>query len=215
MNTLITPWADEATLDVAIVLGPGPDEPSESATDAAEATDAADAADAAAARPRLTEPLRLEHHELLPHIDALASTADIAGIATEDELRDRVADAYRFLTHHLVPHARAEDAVLYGAVELAMRAPGATDTMRRDHVEVLRYVDALGSVVADAGAYDDAVRARVRAILYSLHAIVALHFAKEEELYLEILDRALDEKRAARLFSELEAAAAEAKSGLD
>jgi iron-sulfur cluster repair protein YtfE (RIC family) len=200
MNSLITPWADEARLDPVAFAEPV-------------LRSAVVAATIGTARP--TEPLRLEHRELLPSIDALASTADIAGIATEDELRDRVADAYRFLTHHLVPHARAEDVVLYPAVELAMHAPGATDTMRRDHVEVVRYIEALGEIVGDAGAYDEAVRARVRAILYSLHAIVALHFAKEEELYLEVLDRALDERRAETLFTELEAAAAEAKAALD
>ena len=199
MNSLITPWADEARLDPVAFADPG----------------VPPRAGATARDPRPTEPLRLEHRELLPSIDALASTADIAGIATEDELRDRVAEAYRFLTHHLVPHARAEDVVLYPAVELAMRAPGATDTMRRDHVEVVRYIDALGEIVGDGGPYDEAIRARVRAILYSLHAIVALHFAKEEELYLEVLDRALDERRADTLFTELEAAAAEAKAALD
>lgn len=228
MNTLLTPWADESTLDVAIELGPGSRDTDAADTSDAEATGAtaATAAEAdtaaepdtaahAAGTVRRTEPLRIEHRELLPQIDALASTADIAGVATEDELRDRVSEAHRFLTHHLVPHAQAEDAVLYPAVERAMNAPGATETMRRDHVEVVRYVEALGEIVADGGAYDDAVRARVRAILYSLHAIVALHFAKEEELYLETLDRTLDARAAAVLFEDLEAAAGEAKAGLD
>lgn len=163
---------------------------------------------------RPTEPLRLEHRELRPEIDAIRDVADSVGTAAEPELRAALANAQAFLTRHLVPHARAEEAVLYPAVETAMGAPRATDTMRREHTEVVSLIGSLGrELVDETPITGDRVR-RLRAVLYALHAIVALHFAKEEELYLEVLDRTLDEAASRDLFERLEAAAAVAKSEL-
>lgn len=161
---------------------------------------------------RPTEPLRLEHRELLPRIDAIRDLADAVGTAGDQELRSAGSSAHAFLAHHLVPHARAEEAVLYPAVEAAMGAPGATDTMHREHIEVVKLIDDLARELADRAPIDADRARRLRTLLYGLHAIVALHFAKEEELYLEILDRSLDERSSRQLFERLEAAAAAAKS---
>ena len=51
------------------------------------------------------QPLRDEHAELLPHIEAIRRVADQIGYAQAATLRDEVAGVYEFLTHHLVPHA--------------------------------------------------------------------------------------------------------------
>lgn len=157
---------------------------------------------------RPTDPLRLEHQDLLPDIDALGAAADEMSTATEPEVRRLAARAHEFLAHHLVPHATAEDAVLYPAVEAAMHAPGATDTMRRDHVQAVRDIEALGRELDDPAPIDEARRLRIRRLLYGLHAVVSLHFAKEEEIYLEVLDRNLTPDAAAELFERMEAVAA-------
>jgi hypothetical protein len=44
-------------------------------------------------------------------------------------------------------------------------------------------------------------------VLYGLHALVTVHFAKEEETYLPILDEHLDAATAAELFRSMHAAA--------
>ena len=86
----------------------------------------------------LTQPLREEHQELLPHIEAIRQAADAIGAAPLSELRPPIDGVYDFLAHHLLPHAQAEEAALYPAVGKLMGAPEATGTMSRDHVEVGR-----------------------------------------------------------------------------
>ena len=84
----------------------------------------------------VTKPLRDEHQELLPHIESLRAAAEAAE-GNGNGLLTALDDVLAFLHHHLIPHAQAEDAVLYPKVEQVMHAPGATATMRRDHVEVV------------------------------------------------------------------------------
>lgn len=180
---------------------------------------------------RPTEPLREEHRELLPHIDRLRELADRLGDIDSADACASLREAHDFLAHHLLRHAGAEEAALYPAVEAAMRAPGATATMSRDHVGIAGLVDELGAVIGARGCLDPSLRSRdipvvpaasfaarptfdretvrrVRALLYALHGIVSLHFAKEEELYLETLDGWLTPDTARELFERLESAAA-------
>lgn len=156
---------------------------------------------------RVTEPLRAEHRHLLPHVEQLAAAGDAVGGAPVAELQADVEAAYEFLTEHLIPHATAEDAVLYPVVDRLVGTRGdthATDTMRRDHVEVVRLTERLGGLrdrLRDgAGEEED----ELRRVLYGLHAVVSLHFAKEEEVYLPLLDRELTAAEAQALFERME-----------
>ena len=54
----------------------------------------------------------------------------------------------------------------------------------------------------------------LRSVLYGLYAIVKLHFAKEEEVYLPLLDARLRPEEAQAMFEEMETAAQEAKTHL-
>jgi iron-sulfur cluster repair protein YtfE (RIC family) len=154
-----------------------------------------------------TEPIRAEHRELAPQIDELAHTATWMSTAPAPVVREKLQDAVEFLRHHLVPHALAEEEWLYPAVEGAMQAPGATDTMRHDHDEVLRRLEALEQLRDDIDDVpSEAQRDQLAAALHGLHAIVSLHFAKEEEVYLPILDRTLTPDDAELLFERMEAA---------
>src|SRR5512135_3281830 len=94
----------------------------------------------------LTQPLREEHKELLPEIEALRQVADQIGTAPLLTLREQIDAVYDFLAHHLIPHAEAEEKALYPVVVKVMGAPEATATMSRDHVEVRRLTDELGSL---------------------------------------------------------------------
>lgn len=157
-----------------------------------------------------TEPIRAEHRELLPHIEELGSSATWIPTAPAPVIHERLVHALEFLQDELVPHAKAEEETLYPAVEGCMQAPGATDTMRRDHVEVLRLVDELAALRDELeDPPTEAERDRIASILHGLHAIVALHFAKEEEIYLPILDRCLTPESAAELFERMHHAARE------
>jgi len=161
-----------------------------------------------------TQPLRDEHQELLPHIHALRTAADGVGEDSAEAVRKNVDDAYEFLAHHLLPHAEAEEAALYPVVARVLGAPEATATMSRDHVEVGRLIEELGRLRErlGTGEADAATQRELRAVLYGLSALVKVHFAKEEEVYLPILDRSLTETEAQAMFQAMEAAAREAMS---
>src|SRR5687767_11421290 len=106
----------------------------------------------------LMQPLRDEHSELRPHIDALRDAADAVGFAELDALRAAVDRCRRFLSHQLIPHATAEDKALYPVVQRVMGAGQATATMSRDHIEVGRLTDELAALEArlgDAQVLDD------------------------------------------------------------
>ena len=161
----------------------------------------------------LTAPLRAEHRALLPHIEHLRAAAEAVGTAPGTELRALVDAAYAFLTGHLIPHAEAEERALYPVVAAAMGAPQATATMSRDHVEVGRLTAELGALRATlrAAAPGAADAEALRRILYGLYALVTVHFAKEEEVYLPLLDARLTPEEARAMFRAMEQAASEAK----
>ena len=161
----------------------------------------------------VTQPLRDEHKELFPHIEQLRVVADMIGDAPVPVLIPAIDAAYDFLAHHLIPHAQAEDRALYPVVGQVMGAPEAPDTMRRDHVEVGQLVQELAMIrpqLSDAGLTDAQTKA-LRRVLYGLYTLVKVHFAKEEEVYLPILDARLGPEAAREMFEAMEAAAREAK----
>lgn len=161
----------------------------------------------------VTQPLRDEHKELLPHVETLREAADAVGRAPDGESRRLVDAAYDFLAHHLIPHATAEDKALYPVVNRVLGAPGATATMSRDHVEVGRLTDELRQLrERTAGGADEASVMALRRVLYGLYALVHVHFAKEEEVYLPLLDAKLSPDEAREMFEAMESAAAEAKA---
>lgn len=163
----------------------------------------------------LTQPLRDEHRQLLPHVEMLRSTADLVDAAMTDHVRGLLDEAHDFLVERLIPHATAEDRVLYPVVEEAMGAPGAARIMRLDHVAIRRLVGDLAWLRAqlrDSTVTCDQAMA-LRRVLYGLHAVLKLHLAREEEILIPVLDDWLTPGRAAVLFraiAEAEAAAAAA-----
>ncbi len=161
----------------------------------------------------LTQPLHDEHKELFPHVERIRQVADEIGEAKASDIRAGVEEVYDFLAHHLIAHAQAEDEALYPVVQRVLGSPDATKTMSRDHVEVGRYVDELAVLKGNLG--DQALTATqaksLRRILYGLYALLKVHFAKEEEVYLPILDKRLSPAEAHEMFEKMEAAAHRAK----
>lgn len=153
-----------------------------------------------------TRPLREEHRELLPRIERMKTVAGAIGKGPADAVLSELIEVHEFLTKHLIPHALAEDEVLYPAVAKLMGAPKATATMHRDHVEVLMLATRLEQLLHEP---DDE---ELRAILYGLYELVKTHFAKEEEIYLPLLDDRLTAAEAEALFSAMERAATRIKA---
>jgi iron-sulfur cluster repair protein YtfE (RIC family) len=165
----------------------------------------------------ITQPLRDEHKDLFPHVEGLRLAGDaVSGpVLSPDALR-LLKESNNFLTHHLIPHAEAEEKALYPVVQKVMGASQATATMSRDHVEVgaltreltdLRHQ--LTGITITADQAND-----LRRVLYGLYTLVKVHFAKEEEIYLPLMDAKLTAGEADAMFKTMEAAAGEAKSRL-
>jgi hemerythrin-like domain-containing protein len=154
---------------------------------------------------RPTQPIRDEHEQLAPHIEALRHLGDSA-IASERALDADLQRSVDFLQQHLLIHAGAEDRVLYPQVAELLGASRATATMSRDHLEVER----LAAELAGTPSTD---RGTIARLAYGLYALVSLHFAKEEEIYLELMDAAMSAAAVVALYERMEAAAAEIKRG--
>src|SRR5437868_2140243 len=91
----------------------------------------------------LPQVIRDEHKELAARIELLRTVADSIGSAAIETLREEVGQVCIFLIHQLIPHAQAEEQVLYPTVGRLLHAVEATDTMSRDHLEVIRLTEEL------------------------------------------------------------------------
>ncbi len=160
-----------------------------------------------------TQPLRDEHAGLFPHVELLRTTGELVAKGDLAAVSNALDEVLAFLTGDLIPHAMAEDRALYPVVARVMGAPAATATMSRDHTEVGRLVGELAELRAGMGGRQLRIdeQESLRRVLYGLYALVGLHFAKEEEIYLPLLDAALAEGEAKEMFETMEAAAGEAR----
>ncbi|HEU4975857.1 MAG TPA: hemerythrin domain-containing protein [Baekduia sp.] len=146
---------------------------------------------------RPTEPFRREHAELLAHVEHLAEAArEMPRLPPPDRaaLRDRVL---AFLQGTLLPHARAEEQVLYPAWAELLGFPDAAAAMVHDHDAIVARVEQLAA--ADAGDVD-----ALQQLLYELHALILVHFHKEEDLQLPAFDA--DPVAAERVLTQMGAA---------
>ena len=146
--------------------------------------------------------LRAEHQKLLARIDDLHSVAATVGPWGPRE--GRLADVIAFLRNHLLPHMRAEELAVYPAVEAAMQSPGAMATMVADHRYIELQIDALLPAAAALGSEPTVEQVEgVCARLYGLWAVLRMHFAKEENVLLPILERALTPEAQRALFEQM------------
>ncbi len=161
----------------------------------------------------LTQPLREEHKELLPYIERIRQLAETIDQVSISDLRQGLEKVYHFLAHHLGPHAEAEEAALYPAVQRLLGCSEATQTMSRDHVEIRGYIEELATLrqhLMEADLKSEQIEP-LRRVLYGVYALIKVHFAKEEEIYLPLLDRGLTSETAQEMFAAMEAAAHRAK----
>ena len=164
----------------------------------------------------LPQVIRDEHREQVARIELLRTVADSIGSASIEALREGVGQASSFLIHQLIPHAQAEEQVWYPTVGRLLHAVEATDTMSRDHLEVIRLTEELEALrlhlfYAPLSEPDEQA---LRRVLYGLYAILKLHLAKEEEIYLPILEARLPAEEVDHLVEAMERTVTEAKSSL-
>ena len=132
---------------------------------------------------RPTEPLRQEHRQLLTDIEHLAKAAREMPELSEEErevLRGRVLE---FLRGTLLPHAAMEEEVLYPEWAALVGFGDAAVPMIHDHQAIVAWVERLEA--ADLSDVET-----LQETLYGLHALIAVHFAKEEDIQMPAFDAA-------------------------
>jgi len=164
----------------------------------------------------LPQVVREEHKELRAHIELLRKVADSIGSASTESIREGVGQAHSFLIHELIPHAQAEEQVLYPTVGRLLCALEATETMSRDHLEVIRLTEELESLRLHLfyAPLSESDEQALRRVLYGLYAIIKLHLAKEEEIYLPILEARFPAEEVDGLVEAMKRTDTEAKSSL-
>jgi len=146
-----------------------------------------------------------EHKKLLPHIEELRIVADSVGDFSPRLLLRGIDKLYDFLMNHLIPHAQAEEETLYPALAKILGTPQAIAAMSRDHAEVSELTGqlrVLRSQISNSGFDADKAK-QLRRILYGLYAVLKIHLAKEEEIYLPMLDAGVGEIEAHDLFHKM------------
>lgn len=129
-----------------------------------------------------------EHGRLFPLLEHLGSLAAQSAALDEAELRTRLGKVLEFLRDGLLPHAREEERSVYPAAEKVIRAiGGATRTMSIDHRFIGEMVEELDNL--SAGPFTEPDRERARRLLYGLQALLRVHFTKENEVYVPLLNR--------------------------
>jgi len=135
---------------------------------------------------------RREHRTLLVGVDDVRQVADRLEWSTAADARRDLEAVTAFLTSRLLPHEHTEEQQLYPRLATVADGQDPTAPLISAHREIERLVALLDRLVASlpADGPGPGDRLELRRLLYGLHAILRLHFAQEEELYLGLDDSA-------------------------
>ncbi len=137
--------------------------------------------------------LKAEHDALLPLLDRIRATGDRLSAGQMAPTKQDLADLATHLRDELLRHEQEDDRALYPKVARLIGGADPMAAMSRGHREIGQLVRRYGRMVADLpdDAPDDPAALReTQRVLYSLDAILRLHFAQEEEIYHALADAA-------------------------
>ncbi len=133
--------------------------------------------------------LRREHRELIPLVERLRGFADQLGDGTDERWPAEIQEVREAL-ETIVGHEQRDEHETYREIAAGLRGDDPLAAMSRTHQEVFHLARQFDRLVADLDSEcpreEDLVD--VRRLLYSLHAVLRLNIAQEEELYFS-LDR--------------------------
>ncbi|HEU0026505.1 MAG TPA: DUF2249 domain-containing protein [Ktedonobacterales bacterium] len=145
----------------------------------------------------LTDAIRTHHRSLAETLDGYAADVE-ASAANPDSasLADLLDRLTTFLSGDLLPHAQGEERTLYPALDPIIREHGSpTATMSVDHEylgEYARKITETAQALRAASARERAELARQldRQVLL-LQGLFTVHLAKEERVYLPLVEQAV------------------------
>jgi iron-sulfur cluster repair protein YtfE (RIC family) len=120
---------------------------------------------------------------LLFHIEHVGPAAREVARLDHGERELLVGRILDFLRGTLVPHAKAEEEVLYPEWARLVGYADAAVPMVHDHEAIVARIERLEH--ADVDDLDT-----LQELLYGLHALIAVHFRKEEDIQLPAFDAA-------------------------
>jgi iron-sulfur cluster repair protein YtfE (RIC family) len=138
----------------------------------------------------LSERLRAEHRDLAPSLARIRTLADRLGTMPPAEALEELQRMRTFLVETLIPHEEAEDRDVFPMLAQAVGNDDVTAALHRTHTEIfhlIRFTDRLVAEVPLEGPGPEELT-DLRRVLYGLDAILRLHMAQEEELYLALGD---------------------------
>jgi iron-sulfur cluster repair protein YtfE (RIC family) len=129
-----------------------------------------------------TETVRQDHAKLRDEVEHIRLAARELPAVSPEERHAIVEGILDFLRETLLPHAEEEEQWLYAAVGEVLGNPESTRPMTHDHI-------AIRARAIELAATEDWDVDRLLELLYGLYALISVHFWKEEQLYLPLLER--------------------------
>jgi iron-sulfur cluster repair protein YtfE (RIC family) len=129
-----------------------------------------------------TETLRQDHAKLRDDVEHIRLAARELPAVSPDQRHAIVEGVLDFLHETLLPYAEEEEQWLYAAVGEVLGNPESTRSMTHDHI-------AIRARAVELAATEDSDVDRLQELLYGLYALISVHFWKEEQLYLPLLER--------------------------
>ena len=138
-----------------------------------------------------------EHHERIrEHVDRLPALADMLELRPPPpEFAPRFIREYDFITGTLWPHVEVVEASVYPELERLMQNRHSMAPMRREHEELGRLIESMGSYVdrVEAGPLNPTDALGLRRLIIQFYALVKTHVAEETE-YLRVLQGNLSDE---------------------
>ncbi|MGZ8438783.1 MAG: heavy metal translocating P-type ATPase [Candidatus Limnocylindrales bacterium] len=134
--------------------------------------------------------LEIEHRQLLPLVAAVGRMADTCDELAPGEAAVALIALAEDLDDRLLRHELLEETTVYPALAAAIGGQDPMAVMSGSHREIFHLIRLLrrNTTRLDEAGPDRTQMRDIRRILYSLHAILGLHFAQEEELYAAVTD---------------------------
>lgn len=129
--------------------------------------------------------LKEEHNRLMPVIDHVAWLAERVDMMPVETVWNEVAQVNAALRAQVLPHESNDDSALYPRLARMVGGEDPMASMSNTHREIFRLsriIERLADGAPRSGGVDDS-RQELRRTLYSLDAILRMHFAQEEEFF--------------------------------
>jgi heavy metal translocating P-type ATPase len=129
--------------------------------------------------------LRADHEQLAPVLEQLSFVAGQLATMPPDMAVKSLSELDAMLQQRLLPHEKADEADVYPVVSTLLGGDDPMAAMSRTHQEIFnlgRQISRLVKTLPLSGPKIESLH-ELQRYLYSLDAILRLHFAQEEEIY--------------------------------